>query len=140
MGVAQLPTVTRCAWSGYGFKRSIYCCWGSDVPTFEDPPPNTPTIAPTTSTPTNKWHFAPVGHSKCDYGSSAPQNECEAAVKSLGGTGSLVVGSNSGSCKASGWNAIPLGCSAQTGGSWVAHFKTKGGNCNEGRKYQLVCG
>ena len=136
-GYQQLPSG---AWSGSDFKRSIYCCWGSDVPTFEDPPPNTPTIAPTTSTPTNKWHFAPVGHAKCDYGSSAPQNECEAAVKSLGGTGSLVVGSNSGSCKASGWNAIPLGCSAQTGGSWVAHFKTKGGNCNEGRKYQLVCG
>jgi len=42
----QLPSG---AWSGSDFKRSIYCCWGSDAPTFEDPPP---TEAPTTLTPT----------------------------------------------------------------------------------------
>ena len=139
----QLPSG---AWSGSDFKRSIYCCWGSDAPTFEDPPPNTPTIAPTTLKPTaSKWHFAPFGP-YCDYGSPAPQNECEAAVAALAiaagrsPAGTLQVGSNKGNCGNSGWNAVPRGCSAQTGGSWVAHYKTSGGNCNEGSKYQLVCG
>jgi len=130
------------------FKNVIYCCREHDAATFEDPPPNTPTIAPTTLKPTTlKWHFAPFGP-HCDYGSPAPKDQCEAAVAALAiaagrspsATGSLQVGSNKGNCGNSGWNAVPRGCSAQTGGSWVAHYKTSGGNCNEGKKYQLVCG
>eukprot|EP00729_Bicosta_minor_P000157 gene157-32968_t len=40
-----------------------------------------------------------------------------------------------------GWGAVPLGCSAQTGGDWAAHFKSSGNeasNCFVGG-YQMVC-
>ena len=33
--------------NSYDFKRSIYCCWGSDAPTFEEPlPTEAPTLPP----------------------------------------------------------------------------------------------
>ena len=159
--IGQLVQLSSGAWQrrGYDFKVSIYCCWPNDVPTFEDPPP-TPTQAPTASKPStaptaaptqapttyvSKWHFAPLGHARCDYGSPATQNECEAAVKALASdlgrnhAKGLAVGNSSGNCKSSGWNAVPRGCSAQTGGSWVAHYKTSGDYCNGGT-YQVVCG
>ena len=47
----------------------------------------------------------------------------------------IQVGSG-GSCNDGSWGRVPLNCSAQTG-SWAAHFKTSGVNCNTG--YQLVC-
>jgi hypothetical protein len=139
--------------TGFPFKNVVYCCRVRDAELvaadWGEPRPNTPTFSPITSNPTTlKWHFAPKWQPKCDYGSPAPQNECEAAVAALAiaagrsppATGSLQIGSNSGGCNSGGWNAVPLGCSAQTGGSWIAHYKKSGGNCNEGAKYQVVCG
>ena len=41
-----------------------------------------------------------------------------------------------GTCNDGGIGGVPLGCSAQTG-SWSAHYKTGGVNCNSG--YSLVC-
>eukprot|EP00930_Biecheleria_cincta_P014646 TRINITY_DN12510_c0_g1_i2.p1 TRINITY_DN12510_c0_g1~~TRINITY_DN12510_c0_g1_i2.p1 ORF type:complete len:369 (-),score=58.04 TRINITY_DN12510_c0_g1_i2:81-1187(-) len=88
------------------------------------------------------WHLAPVAANTCDFGRVAIQGECEAAVlavASQSGTSpgrSLQVG-NGGTCKDGGWGNVPIGCSAQTGGDWTAHYKSKGSNCNFG--YQLVC-
>jgi hypothetical protein len=90
-----------------------------------------------------KWHLAPPGWTSCDSGAPATQAECASAVATLAseagripGRTSTVVGSG-GSCNDGGWGNVPLGCSAQTGGDWAAHYKTSGVNCNSG--YPLVC-
>ena len=49
----------------------------------------------------------------------------------------MVIGSG-GTCNDNSWGTIPLGCSAQTGGDWTAHYIMDGPNCNNGN-YQLVC-
>jgi hypothetical protein len=78
----------------------------------------------------------------CDYGSPAPQNDCLAAVEFVAALAgetpkrNIQVG-NGGACNEVGWGSVPLGCSAQTGGDWTAHYKTSGVNCNTG--YQLLC-
>ena len=138
---------------GFPFKNVIYCCRETEADTelvaadWGEPLSKTPTFSPVTPNP--KWHFAPkLQPSKCDYGSPAPASHCEAAVAALAiaagrsppATGSLQIGSSSGGCTSNGWGAVPLGCSAQTGGSWIAHYKKSGGwNCNAGAKYQVVC-
>ena len=46
-----------------------------------------------------------------------------------------------GTCRDDSWGAVPLGCSAQSGGDWTAHLKT-GTETLEGciyLIYQLVC-
>jgi hypothetical protein len=89
------------------------------------------------------WHLAPAGQTRCDYGSPATQNECETAVAALASMDERIPpnGINIGSgglCNDGSWGSVPLGCSAQTGGSWAAHYKTSGANCNPG-SYSLVC-
>jgi len=89
------------------------------------------------------WHLAPSFATACDYGTTATQDQCGSAVKQLASASgnapgrSLQVGS-AGSCNDGSWGSVPLGCSAQTGGDWAAHYKTSGVNCNN-RYYQLVC-
>ena len=91
------------------------------------------------------WHLAPAGQTSCDYGSPATQNECEKAVAALASKAGTKPGrgiqyGSSGSCYEGGWGNIPLGCNAQTGGDWAAHYKTSGANCNSGNvAYSLVC-
>ena len=92
-------------------------------------------------------HLAPQGATKCDYGISVPQSKCGAAVHHFARIAgqiparSLQVGSG-GSCLDGSWGQVPLGCSAQSGGDWSAHYKTGGVDHNEGcihELYQLVC-
>ena len=96
------------------------------------------------STPTQaSWHLAPTGATQCDSGVGASQSQCESAVAQLAKTGkgrpgrTLQTGKG-GSCKDGSWGNVPLGCSAQTGGDWAAHYKTSGVNCPNS-VYQLVC-
>jgi len=98
------------------------------------------------STNIPQWHLAPVGSTTCDSGTNASSGECEAIVKSLATKNKRVPGRSmqfaSGfellePCNDSAWGSVPIGCSAQTGGDWAAHYKTGGVNCNRG--YQLVC-
>ena len=93
-----------------------------------------------------RLHLAPGGQSSCDYGVPIDQSECEAAVRSFAQSAgeipkkSMQVG-HGGSCLDGGWGQVPLGCSAQSGSEWTAHYKT-GGNVEEGcthQHYQLVC-
>ena len=93
--------------------------------------------------PSAPWHLAPAQDVVCDYGEVASQAECESAVAGLADlfglvpSRSLQVGSG-GSCNGGSWGNVPLGCSAQAGGDWAAHYKTSGTNCNSG-VYRLVC-
>ena len=52
----------------------------------------------------------------------------------------IQVGSGGG-CNDGSWGQVPLGCSAQSGGDWAAHYKTdtdNGDGCIHSH-YQLVC-
>ena len=87
--------------------------------------------------------MAPAGAGTCDYGDAVPQAECQAAVQSLlpaettmGRT--LQTGSDA-SCGSGGWDAVPSGCSAQSGGDWAPHFQTASKTCAGSNDYQLVC-
>ena len=92
------------------------------------------------------FHLAPHGASTCDYGTSVDHSECENAVLSLATTAGEVPGRNlqvgaGGKCLDGSWGQVPLGCSAQSGGDWAAHFK-KDGDTGAGcihQVYQLVC-
>eukprot|EP00808_Paulinella_micropora_P003087 g64155.t1 len=90
-----------------------------------------------------QWHLAPAGAATCDYGVNALQSECQAVVAQLASEngktpGTWIQNGPSGTCGDNGWGAVPLGCSAQTGGSWTAHFKASGVNCPT-TTYSLVC-
>jgi hypothetical protein len=93
----------------------------------------------------SKWHLAPAGRTTCDYGVLATQSECASAVAALASAANRTPGrniqvGNVGTCNEGGWGTVPLGCSAQTGGDWTAHFKTSVENCNSGSLgYQPVC-
>ena len=52
---------------------------------------------------------------------------------------SMQVGTG-GVCHSS-WGAVPVGCSAQSGGDWAAHYKRDGdtGQSCINTQYQLVC-
>ena len=50
----------------------------------------------------------------------------------------LQIGSDA-SCGVGGWNAVPSGCSAQSGGDWTPHFQTASKTCGGADSYQLVC-
>jgi hypothetical protein len=50
----------------------------------------------------------------------------------------MEIDGSDGSCNDGAWGDVPLGCSAQSGGDWAAHYKTSGVNC-AGMLYQLVC-
>ena len=78
-------------------------------------------------------HFAPPGEPTCDYGVSVAEADCVDAVKALVGSAFPAAGSNraalqrgsSWRCGASsGWGAVPIGCSSQTGGDQAAHFRS----------------
>eukprot|EP00929_Paragymnodinium_shiwhaense_P000821 TRINITY_DN101028_c0_g1_i1.p1 TRINITY_DN101028_c0_g1~~TRINITY_DN101028_c0_g1_i1.p1 ORF type:complete len:1391 (+),score=428.75 TRINITY_DN101028_c0_g1_i1:112-4284(+) len=91
------------------------------------------------------WHLAPPGDKDCDSGVAAKQEECEAAVQQLASSvgkapkSKLKIGSG-GQCMDTSWGQVPPACSAQTGKSWTAHFKTDGPACESyGKIYQLVC-
>merc|ERR1719159_1109780 len=92
------------------------------------------------------YHLAPQGAVACDWGVSATQDQCEAAVQFLADQNdenpgrSLQIGSG-GSCLDGSWGQVPGGCSAQSGGDWAAHFKTgtpTSAGCAH-QAYQLVC-
>jgi hypothetical protein len=94
---------------------------------------------------TADWHLAPAGATVCDTGTNAAENQCEDAVAEIaaarGSTPqrSLQIGSG-GSCGDGAWGLVPVGCSAQSGGDWSAHYKTSGVNDCPHAHYQLVCG
>ncbi|ALH23204.1 hypothetical protein ceV_298 [Chrysochromulina ericina virus CeV-01B] len=101
------------------------------------------------STNIPEWHLAPAGSTTCDSGTNASSGECEAIVKSLATKNKRVPGRSMQFASGfelvepcgdgrTGWGNVPLGCSAQTGGDWAAHYKTGSVNCNSGI-YQLVC-
>ena len=84
-----------------------------------------------------------MGAGTCDYGDAVPQTECQAAVQSLLPAGTtmgrtLQIGSDA-SCGVGGWNAVPSGCSAQSGGDWTPHFQTASKTCGGADVFQLVC-
>ena len=92
------------------------------------------------------FHLAPPGSDKCDYGFSVDMSDCENAVLAFAVAAgskpgrSLKVGSG-GTCMDGSWGQVPLGCSAQSGGDWTAHYKTNidtGHGCIAAL-YQLVC-
>ena len=87
-------------------------------------------------------HLAPPGASSCDYGATVPEDECEAAGRSLWPSPrrNLQTGSG-GTCLADGWGQVPLGCSVQSGGDGAAHYKTSGdtGKGCIANLFQLVC-
>lgn len=90
-----------------------------------------------------QWHLSQGV--RCDSGSQASEDECEAAVASLASDAGATPGRNlqvgsGGSCGDGGWGGVPRGCVAQSlnAGDWAAHFKTSGPNCNNG-DYQVVC-
>ena len=92
------------------------------------------------------FHLAPAGSSKCDYGTTIDESDCEGVVRSFAATFEQVPGQSmqigsGGSCLDGSWGQVPVGCSAQSGGSWTAHYKTSTDN-GEGcihSAYQLVC-
>ena len=92
------------------------------------------------------WHLAPPGAHVCDCGSSASETVCaEAVLRVAGANGntpgrSMQTGSG-GTCRDDSWGGVPVGCSAQSGGDWTAHFKS-GPDTGEGciyEMYQLIC-
>lgn len=90
------------------------------------------------------YHLAPAGASRCDYGTTPPQNKCLEAANILAteagktmGRATLQVGSG-GTCNDGGWGQVPSGCSVQSAGDWTAHFKTSASDCAHSA-YQLVC-
>jgi hypothetical protein len=88
--------------------------------------------------------LAPAGSATCPSGTVASQEECEAFVATLVSPNSagreMQVGSG-GTCGDEAWGQAPLGCSAQTGGDYTAHYKTDGDVAAEciSSDYQLVC-
>ena len=94
----------------------------------------------------SSFHLAPGGSSECDYGTVVGKSECESAVRTLAKnagkfpSSSMVVGVGR-TCGGYGWGHAPLGCSAQSGGGWAAHYKTDGdsGERCMRKMYQLVC-
>ena len=87
----------------------------------------------------------------CDCGLGASETECEEAVLQLADANgntparSMQTGSG-GTCLDGGWGAVPVGCSAQSGGDWTAHFKRGPGTVNPdtvkrciNEMYQLIC-
>jgi len=89
------------------------------------------------------WHLAPRGASKCDYGVVATRSQCEAAVQQLASREGVTPGrglqaGSANQCGGRGWGLVPLGCSAQTGGDWAAHFSVGPAECAHDH-YQLVC-
>jgi len=90
------------------------------------------------------YHLAPPGATKCDFGETVPQGQCQAVGKSLVPAGKtpgrgLQVGSG-GSCGDGGWGNVPKGCSIQSGGDYAPHFKSNDIGCASYSKgYQLVC-
>ena len=91
-------------------------------------------------------HLAPSGASKCDYGVSVAPAQCESAVRSFAEKEGKIVNQSmrvglGGTCLDGSWGQVPLGCSAQSGGAWVAHYKMPmyiGDGCIHAQ-YQLVC-
>ena len=91
------------------------------------------------------WHFAPVGSFECDYGSSAPKDQCSAAVRELaeanGETSPTAMEeSRTADDHCGSWGQVPFGCSAQHD-SWRPHYKTNGASKTECdmTSYSLVC-
>ena len=80
------------------------------------------------------------------YGSRS-ESQCSAAVAALAAEAGanvsgrpLQIGSG-GSCNDGMWGEVPIGCSAQSGGNWTAHYKTTGDTGQDciSEVYQLVC-
>mmetsp|Transcript_59979 Transcript_59979/g.128728 ORF Transcript_59979/g.128728 Transcript_59979/m.128728 type:complete len:214 (+) Transcript_59979:76-717(+) len=89
------------------------------------------------------WHLAPPHAVECDFGTIAPQAECQAAVAEVATQHGQTPRRNlqtghGGHCGDRHWGGVPRGCTSQSGGDWAAHFKTSGPNCNNG-VYRLVC-
>eukprot|EP00808_Paulinella_micropora_P009711 g55564.t1 len=89
------------------------------------------------------WHLAPAGASVCDYGQPVAAVECEAAVASLADAAGTAPGralqtGSGGTCGDGAWGSAPVGCSAQSGGDWAAHYKASGVQCAS-NVYQIVC-
>lgn len=113
-------------------------------------------------TPATEYALAPLGAAECPPGSVAVEREiCDAATKSIAATVGVLpeelaeqvlqeqTADFSGDCEqAAGWERVPLGCSAQTGGSWVSYFRegavpqdwSTNAECATARSgYQVVC-
>jgi len=97
------------------------------------------------------WHMAPPGALRCDRGTSASRDQCDGATRHMASrvgrtpSRSMVVGSGGG-CLDGGWGQVPIGCSAQSGGDWAAHYKTSGNHDGSHYRngcvhtiYQLIC-
>jgi len=94
------------------------------------------------------WHLAPAGAHICDFGNPTPKDQCDYAVATLAKAAGkkttkrpLVVPMGVGSCGDGGRGDVPVGCSAQSGGDWAAHYKETGvsGKGCHSNIYQLVC-
>eukprot|EP00808_Paulinella_micropora_P009603 g9125.t1 len=89
------------------------------------------------------WHLAPKGAPVCDYGVTVSARDCAAAVSFLASKAGRVPGrqmatGSGGTCGDGAWGQVPLGCSAQTGTDFTAHYKPTGTNCPN-QNFQLVC-
>jgi len=91
--------------------------------------------------------LASAGSHECPAGqATVSQGECQQAVATLAMAAGRVPGrdmqvGSGGACLDGSWGEVPLGCSAQSGKDWAAHFKTSGAT-GEGcvhAIYQLVC-
>jgi hypothetical protein len=88
-----------------------------------------------TSTTPTPWYFAPTGATSCPCGRGATGNECEAAARTLTHQYGRVPGR---SMTVGAWSWVPLGCSAQAGGDFAAHYNTNSWS-HPSSIYRLVC-
>jgi hypothetical protein len=111
----------------------------------------TPTTTPTNVckevTASSSWLLAPHGATSCcDFGKPVGRDDCQKAVQELAdkvdktpARDLQVFPQVCETCKDGAWGSVPLGCSAQTGYDWTAHYKGSGLNCIAEEFYQLVC-
>jgi hypothetical protein len=95
---------------------------------------------------TSSWLTAPQGATSCcGFGKEVGLDDCQKAVEEMASKvnktpelGLQVFPGGLEYCNSGGWGNVPLGCSAQIG-TWTAHYKGFGLNCNADADYQLVC-
>jgi len=78
--------------------------------------------------PAPAYHLTPPGSSRCDSGTTPTADQCLAAVQALADYEEQTMGRStlqqgSGVC-GTNWGKVPVGCSAQSGGDWAAHYST----------------
>lgn len=142
---AMGDTPGRRIWSGSYWPLPAGCSiqiHGDKTPHFNRHPSGNPQghahyalVCSGPSPPPVPYHLAPMGASKCDFGTSASAEWCQEVATAI----AKFKGKQPKRLRWVGrYHTLPTGCSLQSGGDWTPHFNTHP-NPHTTAGYQMVC-